>query len=79
MTCQEAIDVMGEALEDRLLPEFRPGFDEHIRECPPCAAYFEHLRLTRAALRSLPAEGGTSPRRGELMDAYRREFEREED
>jgi hypothetical protein len=79
MTCQEAIDVMGEALEDRLQPDLRPGFDGHIAECRPCSAYFQHLRLLRAALCALPSEGGTSPRRSELIEAYRKEFERDGD
>jgi len=79
MTCQEAIDVMGEAVEGCLVPGLRPGFDEHIAECHPCATYFEHLHLTRRALRSMPHEGGTSPRRSELIEKFRKEFEREGD
>lgn len=79
MTCQEAIDVMGEALEDRLAPELRPGFDEHMTECEPCAMYFEHLHVTRRVLLTMPAEDATSPRRDELIEKFRREFEHDED
>ncbi len=78
MTCQEAIDVMDEALDGRLSHELRPGFDEHMVECQPCSTYFEHLHVTRRVLRSLPREEGSSPRRSELIEAFRKEFERED-
>ena len=71
MTCQEAIDVMGEALEGRL----QPGFEEHMAECAPCATYLGHLRVTREALRHLPPEGGTNPQREQLIEAFKREFD----
>jgi anti-sigma factor RsiW len=76
MTCQEAIDVMGEALEGRLPADLRPGFDEHMAECPPCATYLQHLQVTRNALLRLGAEGASNPRHQELIDAFRREFGR---
>lgn len=78
MTCQEAIDVMDEALEGRLAPGLRPGFDEHMSECRPCSIYYGHIRLTREALRSLSRERSTSPRRGELIEEFRRERDRGE-
>jgi len=74
MTCQEAIDVMGEALEGRLPADLRPDFDEHMAECPPCATYLQHLQVTRNALLRLGAENGSNTRRQELIDAFRREF-----
>jgi hypothetical protein len=76
MTCQEAIDVMGEAVEGRLATGLRPGFDEHMAVCAPCATYYQQLRLTRGTLRSLPPERRGSPRRSELIEAFRREFGR---
>lgn len=74
MTCQEAIDVMGEALEGRLQADLRPGFEEHMAECPPCATYLDHLKVTRRALLNLPPEGGASPRRQELIQEFKREL-----
>jgi len=79
MNCQEAIDVMGDALEGRLDPTLRAGLDEHLGECTPCGTYYDHLRHTRRALASLDRPRATSPRRGELLDAYRSEFERKAD
>lgn len=74
MTCQEAIDVMGEAVEGRLARDLRPGFDEHMDECAPCATYFQQLRLTRETLRSLPPEQRASPGRGDLIEKFRRQL-----
>jgi anti-sigma factor RsiW len=77
MNCLEAIDVMGDAAEDRLDPSCSAGFQEHMEECPACAAYYEQLRLTRLALKHLPAtDGGSTPRRSELVERFRREFEK---
>jgi len=79
MNCEEAIDIMEVVLEGRLEPALRADFQEHITECAPCGTYFEHLRLTRQALQLQRRAGSTSPRREELIDAFRDEFEREDD
>ena len=72
MDCPEAIDVMDMALEECLEPVLRAPFDEHMDECAPCHNYFEQLKVTRAALRSLPRDGSTSPQRAELIDRFKR-------
>ena len=73
MNCPEAIDVMDMALEESLEPGLRAPFDDHLVECAPCSTYFEQLRATRAALQGLRRQGGTSPRRAELIDRFKRE------
>lgn len=75
MNCQKAIDVMGEAAEGRLQAALRADFEEHIAACTSCHTYFEHLRLTRKALRFLPPTRATNPRRGELIDRFTKEFD----
>lgn len=75
MNCIEAIDVMGDAAEDRLDPSYAAGFQEHMEECPPCATYYEQLRITRLALRNLdPAAPEAPERRAELIATFRRAF-----
>ena len=74
MDCYEAIDVMDEAIEGRLDPALRAGFQEHMDECRSCGTYLQHLRLVREALQLQRPEGETSPRREELLDAFRREL-----
>lgn len=75
MNCYEAIDVMGDAAEDRLDARYCSGFQEHMDDCPACAAYYEQIRLTRIALKNLSQDGpGTPGRRAELIERFRREF-----
>jgi predicted anti-sigma-YlaC factor YlaD len=76
MECREAIDVMDEALEGRLEPIVRAGFDAHMAECGPCSNYFEHLRITRGVLRHLAGEETSGARFEELMRTYREKFRR---
>jgi len=76
MNCHEAIDVMGDAAEDRLDARYCAGFREHMEECPACAAYYSQLRLTRLALKDLsPSAPGTPVKRAELLERFRREFQ----
>jgi anti-sigma factor RsiW len=74
MDCYETVDWMGEALEGRLEPALRAGFEAHFAECGPCATYFDHLRAIRAATLAMPRETGTCPRREELLAEFRRAF-----
>lgn len=75
MNCQEAIDVMGDAVEGGLKPGQEAGFQRHMGECVPCRNYFEHLRLTRKALQLLPRGKSTSPQRDTLIDRFSKEFD----
>jgi len=78
MNCVEAIDLMGEALDCRLSPANLSGFEQHMTECASCGTYFEQLRLTRDGLRSMPSIPIANPRREELLQLFRREFERKD-
>lgn len=53
MTCKELIDFLDDHLENRLEPDVRLVFDEHLSLCRACrdylASYRETLRLGRAA------------------------------
>jgi anti-sigma factor RsiW len=78
MNCYEAIDLIGDALEDRLAPESRTGFDEHLETCTACGAYVDQLRVTLHALERLPQPKATSQRRSELIAAFQREWKKSE-
>jgi len=78
MNCYEAIDLMGDALEDHLAPESRAGFDEHIEECAVCSTYMDQLRVTLKALERLPHPKVTSQGRSELIAAFQREWKKSE-
>jgi anti-sigma factor RsiW len=76
MNCYETIDLMGDALEGRLAPERRAGFDEHLETCAACRVYLEQLRVTVQALGRLPRPEATTRRRSDLIDAFRRKWKR---
>ena len=46
MTCREFIEFLMAYLGDELPPERRAVFDEHLAECPWCAAYLQNYRET---------------------------------
>lgn len=73
MNCYETIDLMGDALEGRLAPESRAGFDEHLEECRACRTYLDQLRITVQTLERLPRPTVTDERRSELIAAFQRE------
>jgi len=78
MNCYEAIDLMADALEGRLAPESRAGFDEHIEECTVCGTYLDQLRVTLQALERMPRQKITSQRRSELIAAFQRQWKKSE-
>ncbi len=76
MDCSEAIDLMGEAMEIELQGQMLAEFEEHLKECGPCGAYFEQLRLTRSALRGLPRAVSPPQNRDQLIKKFREERRR---
>ena len=74
MDCYEAIDLMGDALENTLAVQARSGLEEHLEECPACRNYYEQLQLTCRALRNLPSDPATSSQRSDLIVRFRKEF-----
>ena len=75
MECVDALDVMGEAIEDALTREQIDEFAEHIGVCPSCANYYRQLRITRVVLGALPTAESTA-RLHELLARFREEFHR---
>ncbi len=73
MNCYEAIDLMADALEGHLDAGVRPGFEEHLGECPPCRTYHQQLGATLKTIERLPGTKETSPHRSELIDRFRKE------
>ena len=47
MTCREAIEVMGEFLDQTLSPDGLEALEGHLRDCAPCRAYMATYRKTR--------------------------------
>lgn len=54
ITCREFSELLFDFLEDLLPPEQRNPLERHLRDCPPCVAYFDSYRATILLSRQLP-------------------------
>ena len=77
MICEEAIDLMGSALEDALPTPVRPAFAAHLEECPPCHSYLVQLGEAVRSLRRIPFESAPDALRAELLRRFREQARRD--
>jgi anti-sigma factor RsiW len=68
MTCKEAIDVLGDYLEQTLAAELADELEGHLRDCAPCRAYLSTYRKTS----ELTREAGRVPMPEEMKQRLRR-------
>lgn len=68
MTCKEAIDVLGDYLEQTLADDLTGELERHLRDCAPCRAYLNTYRKTR----ELTGQAGRSPMPEEMKQRLRR-------
>ncbi len=68
MTCKEAIDVLGEYLEQTLAEELTGELERHLGDCAPCRAYLNTYRKTR----ELTGTAGRAPMPEEMKQRLRR-------
>lgn len=68
MTCKDAIDILGEFLEESLAPELAAELQRHLRDCAPCRAYLNTYRKTR----ELTGKAGRAPMPDEMKQRLRR-------
>ena len=47
MTCQEAIALLADYLENELGPALLADLEQHLRDCKPCVAYLNTYKKTR--------------------------------
>jgi anti-sigma factor RsiW len=71
MACQELVELVTDYLEGRLSAADRQRFDAHISGCDACTIYLEQMRMTLAALGSIPEETISAEARQELLVAFR--------
>jgi predicted anti-sigma-YlaC factor YlaD len=71
LTCQELVEVVTDYLEDRLPPEQRILFEEHVAFCSWCRTYLEQMRETVRLTGSLREEDLESEARDALLDVFR--------
>ncbi len=68
MTCKEAIDVLGDYLEETLADELVEELERHLRDCAPCRAYLNTYRKTR----ELTGQAGRVPMPEEMKKRLHR-------
>jgi len=61
MTCQEAIEVLGDFLEQTLPTDVAEALERHLSDCAPCRAYLQTYDKTRGLIglvgrRNMPDE-----------------------
>ena len=71
LSCQELVELVTDYLEDRLSPDDRRRFDEHLDVCADCSEYVEQVRQTVSGLEGLPEEVLPERTRDALLEAFR--------
>jgi anti-sigma factor RsiW len=72
ITCEQAVALVTDYLEDALAPEDRARFETHLSECPLCTEHFRQIRMSIAALGRVRVDDLSPRTREDLMLLYRR-------
>ena len=71
MPCRELVELVTDYLEDRLSPQDRARFEQHLVACDACRLYMDQFRQTIRTLGKLPEESLTPEAQKTLLDAFR--------
>ena len=71
LTCQEAVELVTDYLEEALLPEMEARFKQHLDTCPGCTLYVDQMRQTLHTLRQLAVEATSGEEQQELLQLFR--------
>ena len=71
LTCAELVELVTDYLEKALPSHERRRFEDHLTDCPGCAAYLEQMQTTISAAGRLREEGLDPRVRDELLAAFR--------
>lgn len=69
--CIELVEIITDYLEDRMPPQERARFDEHLTYCDGCAMYLEQMRASLAAIGHIPRESVSDDARERLLQSFR--------
>ena len=70
LACKELVELVTDYLEDRLTPEDRRRFDEHLAACDGCTRYVEQFRMTIRLVGRLREEDLEPHVRDALLEAF---------
>jgi anti-sigma factor RsiW len=72
IVCQQAVELVTDYLEGALSRRDRRRFEAHLRACPNCSAYLQHIRLTIRLAGAVEPGDLTPEARADLTTLYRR-------
>lgn len=70
LTCQEAVELVTDYLEEALLPEMESTFNQHLDACPDCNIYVAQMRRTLQTLRRLADETISTTEQEDLLQLF---------
>lgn len=71
LICRELVEVITDYLEDRMPPERRLLFEEHVAFCSWCRTYLDQMQDTIRAAGSLKQDDLSPETRDALVEAFR--------
>ncbi len=71
LTCQEVVELITDYLENKLLPEIRQQFEQHVADCPGCERYLEQMQHTIRSLHQLVEAPTSAVTKEELLLLFR--------
>jgi anti-sigma factor RsiW len=72
ITCEQAVALVTDYLENALTPEGRARFETHLSECPLCTEHVRQIRISIAALGRVRVDDLSARTREDLLVLYRR-------
>jgi anti-sigma factor RsiW len=72
ITCEQAVALVTDYLEDVLSPDDRARFETHLSECPLCTEHFRQIRISIAALGRVRVNDLSPQTQEDLLLLYRR-------
>ncbi len=70
LSCQEAVGLVTEYLENALFAEMQRQFEEHVAACPDCTKYVEQMRQTIDILHHVEREPVSSLLKQKLLRTF---------
>ena len=71
ITCKELVEVVTDYLEDRMPPDRRLLFEEHVAFCSWCQTYLDQMRETIRITGTLTEDDLSAETRDALLEAFR--------
>lgn len=72
LACAELVELLTDYLEGALPPDEAAAVEAHLAQCPGCRRYLDQMRVTIAALGTVPVETLSEDALDVLLTEFRR-------